>query len=269
MSSDLASKPVPRWRWWVHFSLLTLCPMVALLRPAVVEGSADKPLLPPTVSGLLETAAANLAVFGAIVGIALFFSRAGVDDLLIRWRRGIRPILLGAAYSVLLRVALLIMVMGVMIVIIAARGAPAAQAIAEKMRPETTRLISPSALTGDPVYLGLCLTLVSFVVAGLREELWRIGVICGALKLLEPGITGRMAQILAVLFSSVLFGLAHFPQGWGAIAMTTVLGLGFSLMMIFHRSIWEAVFAHGFFDATTFLMIYLLVKYFPGKIPGF
>jgi membrane protease YdiL (CAAX protease family) len=32
------------------------------------------------------------------------------------------------------------------------------------------------------------------------------------------------------------------------------LGVGFGLIMIFHRSIWPAVIAHGLFDATYMVM---------------
>jgi membrane protease YdiL (CAAX protease family) len=34
-----------------------------------------------------------------------------------------------------------------------------------------------------------------------------------------------------------------------------VLGFCLGLIMIFHRSIWPAVMAHGFFDATTFAIL--------------
>jgi hypothetical protein len=33
--------------------------------------------------------------------------------------------------------------------------------------------------------------------------------------------------------------------------MAGVLGLSLGLIMVLHRSIWPAVFAHGFFDATS------------------
>ena len=34
-----------------------------------------------------------------------------------------------------------------------------------------------------------------------------------------------------------------------------LLGLGLGLIMVFHRSIWPAVLAHGFFDATSMALI--------------
>ena len=267
-TTDPAAKPIARWRWWVHLALFAACPLVAVVRPAVAEGSAAQPLLPSTVSGLLEASFVNMAAFGIVVALAWLFSRATSGDLLLAWRGGIRPIFLGAAYSVLLRVVLFVLVMTVMVGWIMARGPAEAQAAAEKLRPETSNLIASSALTGNPVYLALCLTLISFVVAGLREEVWRVGMMAGILKILEPRLTGRPAEVVAVFVSSALFGLAHLTQGWGGVLLTGVLGLGFGLMMVFHRSVWEAVFAHGFFDATTFVAIFLIAKYLPGTIPG-
>ena len=226
-------------------------------------------MLPTTVPGLLYAVGINMAAFAVIVGVALFASRASAGDLLLKCRHGIRAFFLGAVYSVALRAILFVIMMIVMVILIMTKDAATAQSMVDKMRPDTAKLISPQALTHSPVYLTLCLTLVSFVVAGFREELWRSGMMLGIIKLLEPRVAGRAASILAVLLSSLLFGLGHMPQGWGAVGLTTLLGLGFGIMMVFHKSIWEAVFAHGFFDATTFLLIYLLLKYFPGKVPGF
>jgi hypothetical protein len=43
--------------------------------------------------------------------------------------------------------------------------------------------------------------------------------------------------------------------------LTGLLGVMLGTIMIFHRSIWEAVLAHGFFNATSFLAMHLLFKY--------
>lgn len=260
---------VPRWRWWIHLGLFTMCIAAILIRPAVSGDGQVQPLIPQDVAGLLKAVVLNLAVFAAIVGAAWLASRASIDDFLLRWRRGVRPIVLGAVYSVAIRVVLMMMVMAVMVVVMVTNDASTAQHVVEKLRPDTAKLIAPEALTHNPVYLGICLTLVSFVLAGFREELWRSGMILGIVKLLEPRLTGRGARAIALVFSAMLFGLGHYPQGWGAVVLTAVLGLAFGMMMLHYKSIWEAVFAHGFFDATTFFTIYVIVKYFPGKIPGF
>jgi membrane protease YdiL (CAAX protease family) len=74
--------------------------------------------------------------------------------------------------------------------------------------------------------------------------------------------------LAAVTIAALVFGLGHLPQGWGGVAVTAAMGLGLGLIMVLHRSIWEAVLAHGFFNATTFGLLYLLAKFFPEQLPG-
>jgi len=50
------------------------------------------------------------------------------------------------------------------------------------------------------------------------------------------------------------------------VLLTGVLGIGLGLIIFKKQSIWPAVFAHGFFDATTFLFLYVMVK-FPNLLP--
>ncbi len=44
-------------------------------------------------------------------------------------------------------------------------------------------------------------------------------------------------------------------QGWLAVGLTGLLGLGLGLIMVLHRSIWPALIAHGYFNATSFALI--------------
>jgi membrane protease YdiL (CAAX protease family) len=62
----------------------------------------------------------------------------------------------------------------------------------------------------------------------------------------------------------LLFGSGHTVQGALGVCATTLLGLGLGGIMLWRRSIWEAVIAHGFFDASTFLALYFLTKYHAG-----
>ena len=68
--------------------------------------------------------------------------------------------------------------------------------------------------------------------------------------------------------TAVVFGLGHVSQGWGGVVLTTILGLGLGLILVWRRSFWEAVLAHGFFDATTFALMFLLARYWPQFLPG-
>jgi membrane protease YdiL (CAAX protease family) len=44
-------------------------------------------------------------------------------------------------------------------------------------------------------------------------------------------------------------------------ALTAVLGFALGLIIVFHRSIWPAVLAHGMFDATTLALLPLLARF--------
>jgi membrane protease YdiL (CAAX protease family) len=115
----------------------------------------------------------------------------------------------------------------------------------------------------QPLYLFVMLTLVSFVLAGLREELWRSAMIALLAGLLPRWFAGRRGAWLAILPVALLFGLGHTPQGVAGVAVTTLLGAGLGAILVFHNSIWPAVLAHGFFNALTFAILPLLSDRFP------
>jgi membrane protease YdiL (CAAX protease family) len=48
-----------------------------------------------------------------------------------------------------------------------------------------------------------------------------------------------------------------------------VLGFGLGWIMVRHQSAWEAILAHGFFDAATFAALYFVATYAPDALKGF
>jgi membrane protease YdiL (CAAX protease family) len=143
---------------------------------------------------------------------------------------------------------------------------------AEEMKglgPKSENLVDIKALVNDPVYLLLGLTVISFGMGGLREELWRAGVLAG-LNRLKPGLLDKFpGQLAASSLAAIAFGLGHLPQGWTGVGVTALIGLGLGMVMLYFRSMWVAAFAHGFFDAASFGMIYLLAKYSPDLLNKF
>jgi membrane protease YdiL (CAAX protease family) len=121
----------------------------------------------------------------------------------------------------------------------------------------------------DPLYVLFAVSVVSFGVAGFREELWRVGMMAGFAGLAPAIFATRRGQLIAVVVAAVIFGIGHTPQGIGGVVLTAVLGLALGCIIVRHQSIWEAVLAHGFFDATTFVGLYVVVKYFPEALRGF
>ena len=126
-------------------------------------------------------------------------------------------------------------------------------------RPDLEALVDLAALRNNPVYFWLTVTVVSFVVAGLREELWRSAFLAGMGALWPQHFGSRAGQMLAVFIGAVIFGGAHLSMGIMAALMAGLLGLGLGAIMVGHRSIWPAVLAHGLFDATTCAMLPLVM----------
>jgi membrane protease YdiL (CAAX protease family) len=250
------AKPVARWRWWIHLGLVTAY-MFVLTVVGLTRNKSHQPALSHSASGLFFVCTMELLSFGFVFGMAWLASRASLDDLLLRWRGNVMPVLLGAGYSVGLRIALGVVTTLAAVVLVATRltTMDSMQDFFAKNRPGIENTVDVTALRDNPAYLWLTLTLVSFAVAGLREELWRSSFLAGMRALWPRQFGSTFGQVCAVFVASIIFGLAHLSMGILAALMGGVLGLSLGLIMVFHRSIWPAVFAHGFFDATSMALI--------------
>jgi membrane protease YdiL (CAAX protease family) len=256
---------VRRWRWWLHLVIIGSYPLivglVAMGRPAD-RGSA----LTGDARGLLMVCLLELLVFGTFLGLGLLASRASREDLLLRWR-GWLTVPLGLGYSFLIRLVAAIgfaIVLAIAGGLMLATGLATPQAIEEYVaqnKPNVESVINVAALRDDPAYYWLSLTLVSFVVAGLREELWRSASLAGLRKLWPQSFGTRRGEILGVMLTAVIFGLGHVSQGLLGVALTGMIGACLGGVMIYHRSIWPAVIAHGFFDATSMALLPLVLKH--------
>ena len=250
-----ASSP-NRLRWWIHFILIGAYPLVlGALSLGRVE--LQEPALTRTVKGLLLVCALEVGVFTIVFTLACLASRASLDDLLLRAKNKWLVVPLGIGYSVALRLGLAVGlgIIGAVMVIARIVSPEQIQDFFTANRPDVESLVDVSALRRNPLYFWLTVTLVSFVVAGLREELWRAGVLAGMRRLWPRYFGSTRGQIVAVALAAVVFGLGHLPQGALAVALTGFLGLGLGLIMVLHKSIWPAVVAHGMFDAATFALL--------------
>lgn len=255
--APVAEASVPRWRWWVHLVILTLFITLTGLSGFLKAPHAKGPALPTTVKGLLYVSWTELCLFALVLGFALYSSRATREQLLLKWQKGIFPVLWGFLYSIGLRVGVTFLIIPIVLL-----SKLVTNGKTEDLVPHIEHTLDPKALGSTPLYLILMLTLVSFVVAGLREELWRTGMLAG-LKALFPWLfENRMRQMIAVCIVAIFFGFGHLSQGLMGVAMTTALGVGLGAILVFHGSIWPAVIAHGFFDATSFFLLYVIAKYF-------
>ena len=221
------------------------------------RSSAQQPALGRGASALLVICAVELVIFGFFFGLAWLASRASRDDLLWRWRGGIWPIPMGIGYSVAIRVLLGIVLAVVGLVLIATHvmTTESLQTFFKANRPDIEAIVDISALRQNPLYFWLSLTLVSFVVGGLREELWRSAFLAGMRKVWPRYFGSTAGQIGAVAVASEIFGLGHLVQGPLAVCLTALLGFFLGLIIVLHRSIWPAVIAHGMFDATSMALL--------------
>ncbi|MSU32768.1 MAG: CPBP family intramembrane metalloprotease [Pedosphaera sp.] len=285
----LAEQPYrPRWRSWVFLIVVGFYPLLISLLGSIVDSGQEsrKAALPSDVWGLTLASLQNFGIFAALFATASFFGRPTRAELFwapMRWIDWLR----GLLWSVGVRLIILVLLLAVLMPIIAAQmilrgntGPEASKQVEAQMqeyRPKVEALVDLQALA-NPLYLLVACTLLSFITAGLREELWRSGFMAAVTDLLpdswkdtrlrKPSETalkhwfrrGRSKGV-AVGLASIIFGLGHLLQGPGAVVLTGVVGLILGLVMLGHRSLWTAVIAHGFFDTTTFFLLGLLVRY--------
>jgi membrane protease YdiL (CAAX protease family) len=258
---------VSRGRWRIHLFLITAY-ILAVGFLGLGRRGTHAAVLSRTAGGLLLVCVLELLAFGFIFGLACFASRATRGDLLLRWQGKLKPVLWGAGYSVALRlaVALLVIAMGIGLIASHIMTPDSLKAFVSTNRPSVETLVDVAAMRNDPVYFWLTLTVVSFVVAGLREELWRSAFLAGMRALWPQRFGSRAGQVLAVIICSIIFGLGHLAMGPLAACFAGFLGVGLGLIMIFHGSIWPAVIAHGLFDATSMAMLPWVMAHI-AKIP--
>jgi membrane protease YdiL (CAAX protease family) len=219
--------------------------------------SQQGPALSGNVRGLVMVSAAELIFFSIFFAAAWLISRASREQLMLPWRPGWRVVPLGIGYSVALRIGLVIVATVVVIVLAATQTVTPekVQQYVNANRPDVEALVSVPAMRANPVYFWLTITLVSFVVAGIREEMWRAGTLA-AMRAIWPRIFGStFGQCFAVSLIAVAFGAMHIRMGVLAAVGAGVLGLFLGLIIIVHKSIWPAVIAHGLFDATTMAVL--------------
>ena len=252
---EAAPEDPKRWKWTTFLGL-----MVAYILSMTWLGhgrTSDLPALSPTLTGMLRETLLALLVFGIPFAIGLAIVRPRWSDLYLhRGGNWLITTLLGALWSIALRAAIMVpAIVAVMIFLLV--DSKDGLANFKSHRPKVENLLDPLALA-DPLYALMCMTWLSFVVAGLREELWRAAAIRGLCALGPGGQPTRRMEWLAVVVTSILFGLAHLTQGWMAVGVTGLLGVGLGMIQILRRSLPEAIIAHGFFDATTFFFLFIL-----------
>jgi len=261
-ADELTPPRVSRWRWWVHLSVLAAYPIVLGVAGAMLLKPGSGPLLPSDPLRLAGGVVQEIFLFGVIFFLAWSASRASIQELRLEWTSALAPVARGLLYGIGLQLA--VMLIGIIIRAVVAMSGGHVEAL-ENLQPDYERLVDPKELA-KPIYLWLNVSLVSFVLGGLREELWRSGMLAGLAQIAPKVFGSTTGQVWAVCIAAISFGLGHLAQGWGGVLVTSMLGVALGLIMIWHRTIWTAVFAHGFFDAVSFFLLYVAARYFPEQL---
>jgi membrane protease YdiL (CAAX protease family) len=247
-----ARKPVGRVRWYIHLILIGGYFLPVLF----FNGPRHHPVLRDTSRDLILVCAIDFLLFAAMFGLAWLASRATREQMFLVWRPRWLVIPLGLAYSVAIRLAIAIIAIAVSIVLLTTVfDQQQLRDFWQSKQPDVSTLFSISAARSNPVYAWLLITLVSFISAGLREELWRAGTLAGLRALWPKAFGSRTGEVVAILLIAVAFGAGHLRMGVLAAIVAGILGVMLGLIMIIHRSVWPAVVAHGCFDAFTFALI--------------
>ena len=256
------TRRIPRWRWAFFLLLIGFYPVWMSLLGEFLSlrfRGKSKSALPSSPIHLVISVSLDLAIFGVIWWLGWLFSRATKDELLLRWRGGFwKPITQGFGYALGIRLAIVVAFMFVFLLAsialaVAGHDPKALGHLIEHAAPKDDALFPKGALS-NPLYLLLTVTLLSFVAAGGREELWRTACLAALRHLLPDRMSERARWGWAIGLSSVIFGLGHVYQGGLGVIITGIIGAGLGVLTWRNRSIWPSVWAHGFFDATSFLL---------------
>ena len=97
---------------------------------------------------------------------------------------------------------------------------------------------------------------LSWTLAAIGEELAYRGFLQTRMRQLLGG--GRAAVVVAVIASSLLFGLVHSEQGAVGVAIVTLDAIAWSIVRLRYRSLWASVLVHGFNNTIGFVAFFLV-----------
>jgi membrane protease YdiL (CAAX protease family) len=133
--------------------------------------------------------------------------------------------------------------------------------VVEQLAGERRDVSQFAALEGDLPLLVLMVAL-SWTLAAFCEELaFRGYLLTRSQQLLSP--LGGAAPVLAVLLSSLAFGLVHTEQGIVGVVLTTVDALVFAALRFHYATVWASVVAHG-----TINTIGMTAYFLAGPVPS-
>ena len=121
--------------------------------------------------------------------------------------------------------------------------------------PQPADMTNYNFLQGNLPMLVLSLAGV-YVVSSFGEEVVYRGFLISRLSSLF-GTERKGGVAMAVLVSSLVFGLAHYEWGAMGVGQTTCMGLALALAFVWgRRNLWPLVLAHGCMDTLLLVQMY-------------
>jgi membrane protease YdiL (CAAX protease family) len=256
---------VPAWRRLVMLVLLVGY-VLGIGLASSQQADSRSPALPTSTRAMLFLCLVEVVTFAGVFGIAWIFGRTSAEEMFLRRWNGWKTFAWSALWSVVIRLAAIPAMLAFAGALYLWQRWQGGQPMAmDDLRPKIENLISVEALN-DPFYLVIALTLLSFVVGGMREELWRAGVLASFRSLLPGRWRGRRGAAAGVILAGAVFGAAHITQEKAGVVVTAAVGLVLGTVMVWRKSYWESALAHGLFDATSIGLLWGLLKFFPDEL---
>ncbi len=103
----------------------------------------------------------------------------------------------------------------------------------------------------------LMLTLVGvYIVSSFGEEVVYRGFLIT--RITELGFDEKKGRVIAVIISSIIFGLAHYEWGPMGIVQTGFMGLALGICYIkLKKRLWILILAHAYMDTVLMIQLYL------------
>jgi uncharacterized protein len=98
---------------------------------------------------------------------------------------------------------------------------------------------------------------ISWTTAGFGEEIiWRGFFMKQIARLFDD--QKKSSWVIGLVFTSIVFGLAHYHQGPGGMLGTSFVGLVYGIVfLVTGRNLWVTIIAHGLTGSISFILLYL------------
>ena len=95
-----------------------------------------------------------------------------------------------------------------------------------------------------------------YIVSSFGEEIVYRAFLINRIS--ELGVDTKTTKIIAVILSSIIFGLVHYSWGLMGIIQTTFMGLVLGCSYLYlKRKIWVLIIAHAYMDTVLMVQMYL------------